>query len=59
MHCCDPHCTVLKDGFAATHKLAALTLTLRTAGTLQGVAPSCCGHRVAVWSGVCVRASGF
>jgi hypothetical protein len=54
MHCCDPHCTVLKDGFAATHKLGALTL--RTAGTLQGVPPSCCGHRVAAWSGACVRA---
>ena len=28
------------------------TRTLRTAGTLQGVPPSCCGRRVAVWSGV-------
>ena len=27
--------------------------TLRAAGTLQGVPPSCCGRRVAVWSGVC------
>ena len=27
--------------------------TLRAAGTLQGVVPSCCGRRVAVWSGVC------
>ena len=26
--------------------------TLRTAGSLQGVPPSCCGRRVAVWSGV-------
>jgi hypothetical protein len=26
--------------------------TLRTAGTLQGVPPSCCGRRVALWSGV-------
>jgi hypothetical protein len=25
--------------------------TLRTAGSLQGVPPSCCGRRVAVWSG--------
>jgi hypothetical protein len=25
--------------------------TLSTAGTLQGVPPSCCGRRVAVWSG--------
>ena len=36
--------------------------TLRTAGSLQGVPPSCCGRRVAVWSGVCPirrsRASG-
>jgi hypothetical protein len=28
-------------------------LTLRTAGTLQGVPPSCCGRRAAVASGVC------
>jgi hypothetical protein len=27
--------------------------TLRAAGTLQGVPPSCCERRVAVWSGVC------
>jgi hypothetical protein len=27
--------------------------TLRTAGSLQGVPPSCCGRRVAVWSGAC------
>ena len=34
--------------------------TLRTAGSLQGVPPSCCGRRVAVWSGVCSsRPSGF
>jgi hypothetical protein len=34
--------------------------TLRTAGTLQGVPPSCSGRRVAVWSGVCSsRPSGF
>jgi hypothetical protein len=34
--------------------------TLRTAGTLQGVPPSCCGRRVAVWSGHgSNRPSGF
>jgi hypothetical protein len=34
--------------------------TLRTAGTLQGVPPSCCGRRVAVWSGGCSnRPSGL
>jgi hypothetical protein len=27
--------------------------TLRKTATLQGVPPSCCGRRVAVWSGVC------
>jgi hypothetical protein len=27
--------------------------TLRTAGTLQGVPPSCCGRRAAVWSAAC------
>ena len=36
--------------------------TLRTAGSLTDVPPSCCGRRVAVWSGVCSirrsRASG-
>ena len=59
-------CTVLKDGFETRHNWAALSpspseqLTLRTAGSLQGVPPSCCGRRVAVWSGVCSsRPSGF
>ena len=34
--------------------------TLRTAGSLQGVPPSCCGRRVAVWSGACSnRPSGL
>ena len=34
--------------------------TLRTAGSLQGVPPSCCGRRVAVWSGACSNGpSGF
>jgi hypothetical protein len=34
--------------------------TLRAAGSLQGVPPSCCGRRVAVWSGACSsRPSGF
>ena len=27
--------------------------TLRTAGSLQGVPPSCCGRRAAVWSWAC------
>jgi hypothetical protein len=42
------------------HNLAAHTRTLKTAGTLQDVPPSCCG-RVAVWSGVACsnRPSGF
>ena len=36
------------------------TRTLRAAGTLQGVPPSCCGRRVAVWSGPCLNgSSGF
>ena len=40
---------------AKCHNGAALshTRTLRAAGSLQGVPPSCCGRRVAVWSGVC------
>ena len=32
----------------------------QTAGSLQGVPPSCCGRRVAVWSGACSNGpSGF
>jgi hypothetical protein len=36
-------------GRSHTHTLQS-SPTLRTAGTLQGVPPSCCGRRVAVWS---------
>jgi hypothetical protein len=52
-HLCAP-CNRL--GFFG-HNLGELSHTraLRAAGTLQGVPPSCCGRRVAVWSGVCVR----
>ena len=57
-HLCAP-CNRL--GFFG-HNLGELSHTraLRAAGTLQGVPPSCCGRRVAVWSGVCSsRPSGF
>jgi hypothetical protein len=38
------------QGFAlSTHFQSSATL--RTAGTLQGVPPPCCGRRVAVWRG--------
>jgi hypothetical protein len=33
--------------------------TLRTAGSLQGVPPSCCGRRAAVWSGACSTIKGL
>jgi hypothetical protein len=40
--------------------LGAVSLSSQTAGSLQGVPPSCCGRRVAVWSRACSnRPSGF
>jgi hypothetical protein len=54
-----PHCTArkavdLNNNWGSSHPHPQSSITL------QGVPPSCCGRRVAVWSGVCSsRPSGF
>jgi hypothetical protein len=60
VHCCTSHLVTRGCEPALTTTVAALSHThpqsrptLRTAGSLQGVPPSCCGRRAAVWSGVC------
>jgi hypothetical protein len=64
LHCAEPgsgepqiwRAGVGSDTTGAAHTPTPLSQsrpTLRTAGTLQGVPPSCCGRRVAVWSGAC------
>ena len=61
VHCCTSHLYLPRgcasrvdqnqEKLSRTHPQSIPTL--RTAGSLQGVPPSCCGRRVAVWSGVC------
>ena len=51
-----PTCTAHKGGgfgFEQTQLGQFSHPHLRAAGTLQGVPPSCCERRAAVWSGVC------
>jgi hypothetical protein len=59
VHCCDSHLHWTRaaaldfDTPPGLPPTRSEQRTLRQAGTLQGVPPSCCGRRAAVWSGVC------
>jgi hypothetical protein len=50
VHCCDSHLHLDKAGILThtgqCHPHPQSSHTLRTAGSLQGVPPSCCGRRV-------------
>jgi hypothetical protein len=66
VHCCDSHLHCARRPLGSgtqlglSHPHAQSRPTLRTAGSLQGVPPSCCGRRATVWSGVCSNGpSGF
>jgi hypothetical protein len=46
-----PPCWLPRTSDSEHHGPPSPTLTLRSAGPLQGVPPPCCGRRVVVWSG--------